>query len=153
MSLNAKICFFGDYAHNLDDKGRVALPSGFRDELGRSERPDLLWGLAYGGHLTLYTEEHWRKLMSDIETTIPDSDRRNMVLRALAVGGRALSLDKAGRILISTDQRTVAGLSREVKILGLGSKIQIWDKLAYERQELPDKAVLDEVYQTQGLNF
>jgi len=159
MNLNSDFYFFGDYAHSLDDKGRLALPSGIREELGRSERPELLFAKANGAaetsdtYLTLYPYEHWRKLMAAMEASITDTDRRNAALRAFTKDGRQLNLDKAGRVLISPDQRAAAGLSREVRILGLGSKIQIWDAAGHERKEAQDKAVLDEVTRTLGLNF
>jgi len=153
MSLDSKLIFYGEYDHSLDDKGRLALPSSFREELGRSERPDILIAWAYGGYLTLYAEKHWRELLEKIEETTPDTSLRNQTLRGLASSGRSLTLDKAGRVLISSDQRVAAGLNREVKILGLGSKIQIWDLAVYKLQAAQDMAVLDEIYKTKGLNF
>ena len=132
------------------------MPSIFREELGRSERPDLLWALPNpnnnGDWLTLYTDEHWRELTEAIEAAANDTEDRNRVLLALADEGRRLSLDKAGRVLISPEQRSAAGLNREVMILGLGSKIQVWDKLAYERQAPQNKEVLRDYYK-KGLKF
>jgi MraZ protein len=153
MSLNSDFCFAGTYTHSLDDKGRLALPSTLREELGRSERPDLLMALVYGEFLTLYPYEHWRRLMAEIKTAIPDTARRNDALRAFSTQVRPLNLDKAGRVLIAPEQRAAAGLAREVKVIGVGSKIEIWDVAAHERQTPQDKAVLDEVIQTRGLDF
>jgi MraZ protein len=154
MSLNSDFCFAGVYTHNLDDKGRLALPSILREELGRSERPDLVMALAYNAScLTLYPYEHWRKLMADIKESIPDTTLRNDALRAFSTQVRPLNLDKVGRVLITPEQRASAGLSREVRIIGVGSKIEIWDAAGHERKELRDKAVLDEVIKTGGLEF
>ena len=154
MSLNSDFCFAGSTIHKLDDKGRFALPSDFREELGRSERPDLVMALAYDiKYLTFYPYEHWRKLMADIEEAMPDTASRNNALRALSTQVRPLSLDKAGRVLISPEQRAAAGLSREVKIIGVGFKIEIWDPSAHEQKERQDKDVLDEVIRTRGLKF
>ncbi|MCL2029545.1 MAG: hypothetical protein FWG97_03935 [Deltaproteobacteria bacterium] len=155
MSLNSDFCFTGPYTHSLDDKGRLALPSNLREELGRSERPDLLMARAYDdGFLTLYPYEGWRNLVCEIEGAIPDTTRRNAALRAFSAQVRPLNLDKAGRVLISQEQRAAARLNREVLILGVGSKIEIWDPAIHKQQkESQDKAVLDEIIQTQGLHF
>jgi len=153
MSLASDFCFAGAYTHSLDDKGRLALPSVLREELGRSERPDLVMALAYDVFLTLYPYEHWRRLMAEIKESIPDTARRNDALRAFSTQVRPLSLDKVGRVLIAPDQRAAAGLSREVRIIGVGSKIEIWDAAGHERKEPLDKAVLDEVIKTRGLEF
>ena len=153
MNLDSDFCFAGAYTHSLDDKGRLALPSNLREELGRSERPDSLMALSYDAFLTLYPYEHWRRLMAEIKTSIPDTTRRNDALRAFSTQVRPLSLDKAGRVLIVPEQRAAAGLSREVRVLGVGSKIEIWDAAGYERKESQDRAVLDEIIKTRGLDF
>jgi MraZ protein len=154
MSLNPDFCFAGAYTHSLDDKGRLALPSILREELGRSERPDLVMALAYdAAFLTLYPYEHWRKLMTDIKEAIPDTARRNDALRAFSTQVRPLNLDKVGRVLISPEQRAAAGLNREVRLIGVGSKIEIWNAAGHKQQEPLDQAVLDEVIKTRGLEF
>jgi MraZ protein len=154
MSLNPVFCFAGSFIHKLDDKGRFALPSDFRDELGRSERPDLVMALAYNvEYLTLYPYEHWRKLMAEIGDAIPDTASRNDALRSLSTRVRPLNLDKAGRVLISPEQRAAVGLGRDVKIIGMGFKVEIWDPAAHERKERQDKDVLDGVINTLGLKF
>ena len=151
---NADFCFAGPYTHSLDEKGRLALPSIMREELGRSERPDLVMALAYGvSFLTLYPIEEWRKLMEGIEKTRTDTIGRNDALRAFSARVRPLNLDKVGRVLISPEQRASAGLSREVVIIGMGTKIDIWDSVAYEQKKSQDKAVMDEVIMTAGLEF
>ena len=154
MSLNPDFCFAGSTVHKLDDKGRLALPSDFREELGRSERPELVMALVYDiQYLTLYPYEHWRKLMADIEEDMPDTASRNNVLRALSTQVRPLNLDKVGRVLISPEQRAAVGLNREVKIIGVGSKIEIWNPAVHEQKERQDKDVLDEVIRTRRLKF
>jgi MraZ protein len=153
MNLNSDFCFFGTFAHTLDDKGRLALPSDFREELSRSERPDTVMALAGGDFLTLYPEEQLRKLMAGIMEGAPDTASRNAALRALSKGSRKLNLDKVGRILISPELRAAAGLTREVSVIGVGSKIQIWDAAGHGRQESQDKAVLSEILANGNLDF
>jgi MraZ protein len=154
ISPNADFCFAGPYTHSLDDKGRLALPSILREELGRSERPDLVMALAYEvSFLSLYPIEEWRKLMEGIKKTRNDTIGRNDALRAFSAEVRPLNLDKAGRVLISPEQRAAVGLSREVVIIGMGTKIHVWDAAAYEQKKSQDKAVRDEVIRTAGLEF
>jgi MraZ protein len=154
ISPNGDFCFAGPYTHSLDDKGRLALPSIMREELGRSERPDLVMALAYEvSFLTLYPMEEWRKLMEGIKKTRTDTIGRNDALRAFSARVRPLNLDKVGRVLISPEQRAAVGLNREVVIIGMDTKIDIWDAAVYEQKKSRDKAVMDEVIRTAGLEF
>jgi len=152
MNLTSDFCFAGPFTHSLDEKGRFAMPSIFREELGHSERPDLVMALAYDiKYLRLYPYEQWRKLMAEIEEAIPDAGRRNDALRAFSTQVRALNLDKAGRLLLPPELRSAAGLNREIKIIGMGSKIDVWDPAAHEQKESHDKSVMDALIMGQGL--
>ena len=137
----------GSATHSLDDKGRLALPSKFREELRQSEKPEEVMALASrDGSVTLYPHEQWLEIVRGIRE-IPEIPKRDAVSRQIISKAESLTLDKAGRILISPRQRAAAGLNREVELLGCGFKIEIWDQARLERQ-----TALDAPYEAEFIN-
>ena len=114
--------FLGAYAHNLDGKGRLAIPARFRD------------GLASGSVLTrgadqclvIYPADVWRALCDKIgELPLSDRDAR-MYRRFLFADATVLDLDGQGRILVPATLRRFAGLERNTTVVGMDNVIEIW---------------------------
>ncbi|MDR1045131.1 MAG: hypothetical protein LBP33_08450 [Candidatus Adiutrix sp.] len=124
--MSERFSFMNTYTHTLDDKGRLALPGRFRDELQKSERPDEVVALPNqeGGYLTLYPHEHWQKVEADLRA-IEDTDERETALEYFVGNSDRLTLDKNGRLLISPRFRELTGLDKEVDVAGLSFKIKI----------------------------
>ena len=123
--MSERFSFMNTYTHTLDDKGRLALPGRFRDELQKSERPDEVVALPNeSGFLTLYPHEHWQKVEADLRA-IEDTDEREAALEYFVGNSDRLTLDKNGRLLISPRFRELTGLDKEVDVVGLSFKIKI----------------------------
>ncbi|MGN1014238.1 MAG: division/cell wall cluster transcriptional repressor MraZ [Butyricicoccus sp.] len=111
----------GEYQHTLDAKGRLFIPAKLREELG--EHATLTRGL--DGCLFLYSEEEWRKLEQTIrELPITKSRKMQRYLISSAVD---VDVDKQGRIVIPPVLRERAGLKKDVTIIGVLSRAEIWD--------------------------
>lgn len=119
--------FLGAYAHNLDGKGRLAIPARFRD------------GLASGSVLTrgadqclvIYPADVWRALCDKIgELPLSDRDAR-MYRRFLFADAAVLDLDGQGRILVPATLRRFAGLDRSAIVVGVDNVIEIWSADAW----------------------
>ncbi len=129
--------FIGEATHNLDDKGRLALPGKFREELRKSQQPDEL--VAYmssqDGCLYLYPAEQWQKIESAIDVQ-ENPKVRKALFREYGLNSERLTLDKTGRLSLSAGHRESAALEREVKVIGSINKIEIWStaRLAACRQ-------------------
>lgn len=128
MALTA---LMGTYHHNIDAKGRMSFPTKLRDLLG---------GEFYVTKsisqkcLTIYSKSEWEKLANKI-AELPDSMGGLDIKRWLFSGAGELVPDKQGRVLIPSDLRDFAGLKKDVVVIGLDDKAEIWDKELWDAQQ------------------
>ncbi len=128
MALNA---LMGTYHHNIDAKGRMSFPTKLRELLG---------GEFYVTKsinqkcLTIYSKDEWDKLAEKI-AQLPDSKGGLDIKRWLFSGAGELIPDKQGRVLIPADLRDFAGLSKDVVVIGLDDKAEIWDKEKWDETQ------------------
>ena len=116
--------FIGEYLYSIDQKKRISIPSKFRKDLGR--QAVVTKGIEKC--LVVYPLEEWTKLAKKLEN-LPTSqtDARGFV-RIMLSGAADVGLDKLGRILIPDYLKEYAFLKKNVAILGLSNRIEIWDK-------------------------
>lgn len=121
--LSHNYMFIGEYSHNLDDKGRLAVPVKFRRDL--SKGAVVTRGL--DNCLFLYTKTEWEKLAEKLANLpISQADSRAFS-RLMLAGAMDVEVDKQGRIILPEYLRSFAGLSKEVIIAGLYNRLEIWD--------------------------
>ena len=114
---------FGGFDHKIDKKGRVFIPSAFREELGESF---IICRGIYGKRcLCIYSADEWKKLVEKIGT-LP-SARSSTVKRFLYDGAFNVEFDTQGRILVPPTLREYAGFDSEVHIIGMDTNLEIWD--------------------------
>ena len=119
----------GEFRHNIDEKGRVIIPSKIRGEMG--DRIVITRGL--DGCLFGYNEKNWDSIMEKLNTLpFTKRDARNFT-RFLTSGAITLEFDKQGRINIPDFLSSYANLSREVVIIGVVNRIEIWSKENWEQ--------------------
>jgi MraZ protein len=127
--------FKGRYAHTLDSKGRLSIPSKFRDVLA-DHQEDVLILTNFDSCLLGFTQEEWRLLEEKIRgqsmfSTMLRQDMRAFV-RYFFSGATECPLDKQGRILIPPSLREFAGFEKEVVLLGLANRIEIWSRKRWD---------------------
>ena len=114
--------FLGRYAHNMDAKGRLAIPARYRDALAAG----LILTRGIDRCLALYPLEAWRPLAEKVAALpLTDADARNF-RRLVFAEAVDLNLDGQGRILIPPDLRRYAELEREAFVVGVDASIEIW---------------------------
>ena len=114
----------GEYSHTIDAKGRLIVPSKFREILG--EEFVLTKGL--DGCLYIYPMENWNAFEKKLRE-LPLTNKNARTLTRFFVSGAILcSTDKQGRILIPQTQREFAGLNKDVILAGNLERIEIWSK-------------------------
>ena len=114
--------FLGEYQHSLDAKGRIIVPSRFREELG--ERFITTKGL--DNCLFLYPMDEWKTIEEKLRTLpFTRADVRSFA-RFFFSGAAELEIDKQGRILLPPNLRDYAGIERELFVIGVGSRVEIW---------------------------
>jgi MraZ protein len=130
--------FRGRYAHTIDSKGRVSIPSGFRTELHRrSERPPIVTnGVTQAGEcLWLYPYEDWCDFENRIVSLSPDNLDAQSYVRFMVSGATECPIDNQGRSLLPGFLREYAKLDREVTIAGVGTRIEIWNKTKFDEDQ------------------
>ena len=119
---------YGKYKHTVDPKGRLFVPSKLRDELGEAFYVTL--GLDHC--LSVYTENGWQAIL-DKYNALPISQARKM--RFLFANAAKCEPDAQGRILIPQKLRTYADLHKDVVVIGVSNRAEIWDSEAYDKLE------------------
>lgn len=120
--------FVGEYLHSLDLKGRIALPVRFREVLGSR----FVLGRGLDKCLFIYPLDEWARVLEKVKA-MPLSQReaRNFA-RYFLSGAVEVEPDKQGRITVPSNLREYAGLEKDVYVLGVGTRIEIWDKATWE---------------------
>lgn len=120
--------FMGEYHHSLDEKGRIIIPSKFREELGESFV--LTRGLE--NCLFVYPLVEWNKIVERLKKLpFTKKDARNFT-RFFLSGATIVELDKQGRINITSPLLNYASLEKECVIVGVNDRIEIWSKDKWE---------------------
>ena len=127
--------FRGRYQHTLDPKGRVSIPSKYRDLLAQYDGSTLVV-VPNESALEVHPLEEWERIEQRIgEKSMFDADLRK-IGRLYISRAREVELDGAGRILLPPETRTQAGLGRDVTLMGPGRKFfEIWDRGRFEEYE------------------
>ena len=116
----------GEYYHNLDAKGRVSIPSKFRDDLGGS----FVLSRGLDNCLYMHSASEWENFKTEIDN-MRGSDGR-VVKRFFYSGATECEIDSQGRIVVPPIFREFAGLSKEVVIVGVSTHAEVWDKEKWE---------------------
>ena len=112
----------GEFHNSIDLNGRVVIPSKFREELG--DKIVLTRGL--DNSLFIYSFDSWVKLTEKLNTlSFTEKDSRNFT-RFMLSGATTLEFDKQGRIIIPGFLKEYASLEKEVVVIGVLNRIEIW---------------------------
>jgi len=118
----------GEFHHNIDDKGRLIIPSKFREELGE----DFIITRGLDGCLFVYANTEWDKVVSKLKgLPFTKKDARSFI-RFFLSGATAAMFDKQGRVNVSLPLTEYAGLNKECVIIGVNDRLEIWAKEKWE---------------------
>lgn len=133
--------FMGEYQHTIDSKGRLFIPARFREGLG--ERFVLTKGL--DGCLFAYPPQEWINLENKMRALpFTRSDVRAFV-RFFFAGASECEVDKQGRVLIPANLRKHAALEKDVVIIGVSSRVEIWALEQWEKYNQEAAASVEQI--------
>lgn len=118
----------GEFQHNIDVKGRMIMPAKFRDELG--EKFVTTKGL--DKCLFIFPLSEWEKLDKQLSELSLSKGRE--IQRFFYGGMTECEIDKQGRILIPANLREYAGLEKDIIVIGLNKRAEIWSKSNWDSQ-------------------
>ncbi|RJQ66289.1 MAG: division/cell wall cluster transcriptional repressor MraZ [Desulfobacteraceae bacterium] len=119
--------FRGSYPHTLDDKGRIFIPTRFRDII-RAGGSDAVMITAMDKCLFAYTLEGWSKVETRILAQAENSEYMRRFRRSFVGGAHECPFDKQGRVLVPPQLRSYALLEKEVVLVGVLNHFEIWSK-------------------------
>ena len=116
--------FMGEYHHTIDEKGRIIIPSKFRNELGTS----FVVTRGIENCLFVYSLPEWDKIVTKLnKLPFTKKDARNFT-RFFLSGASVVEFDKQGRINIATPLISYANLKKECVVVGVGDRLEIWSE-------------------------
>ena len=114
----------GEYHHNIDDKGRLILPSKFREDLG----DEFVITRGLEECLFVYPKDEWQKITEKLKTLPFTKKDARSFMRFFLSGATATAFDKQGRINITSLLISYADIKKECVIIGVGDRLEIWAK-------------------------
>ena len=116
--------FIGEYNHSIDAKGRLIVPSKFREALGDT----FFVTKGLDGCLSVYPTEEWKIFESKLRGLPITNKNARKFTRFFLAGASECEIDKQGRILIPAPLREYAGLVKDAVLVGVSSRIEIWSR-------------------------
>lgn len=121
--------FIGEYAHSIDEKGRLAIPVKFREELLHGAV--VTRGL--DNCLFVYTATEWQKLADKLAALPIAKANTRAFARLMLAGAMDCEVDKQGRVILPEYLRDYATLTKKVVIAGLFNRLEIWDEATWNK--------------------
>ena len=138
--------FFGSYNHNLDEKGRLVIPSKMRDELGC--KAYILKG--FDGALSIFKESDFQNLINELKAFPFHKKNSRAYLRIQLASACELDIDRQGRALLPAQLLSKYGIGKEVIVIGALDHIEVWNKNAYETYEKSADSSFEEIAEELG---
>jgi len=120
--------FYGEFAHSLDRKGRLIIPSKFREALKDAYAEKLYITRGLDKCLFVFTEEEWKIQESKFRSIPFTKSEHRKFNRLFFSGAQDVLADKQGRILLSSYLKNYADIKKEVVFIGVSNRIEIWAK-------------------------
>jgi len=118
----------GEYQHNLDIKGRMAIPAKFREKLGAGA----IITRGIDNCLFVFANAEWEELAKKLMALPLTQANSRAFVRLMLAGASDVEIDNQGRILIPDYLRQYANLKKEAVITGLYNRIEIWDEKTWQ---------------------
>jgi MraZ protein len=136
----------GEYKHNLDPKGRMAMPAKFREKLAAGA----IITRGIDDCLFVFANAEWEELAKKLVALPLAQANSRAFVRLMLAGATDVELDSQGRILIPDYLRKYAGLKKEVVVAGLYNRIEVWDGEAWQTYKTKTEASSEQIAEQLG---
>lgn len=133
--------FIGEYEHSVDAKGRVIMPAKLREDIG--EKFIVTKGL--DGCLFAYSKTEWSNFEEKLKTLPLTNKNARDFVRFFLSGAIECEIDKQGRFLIPNNLREYASLEKEINIIGVGTRIEIWNRESWKKYSSSENISADDI--------
>ncbi|MEZ0469260.1 MULTISPECIES: division/cell wall cluster transcriptional repressor MraZ [Luteimonas] len=128
--------FQGETAITIDDKGRLAIPTAYRDLIARAcgNRLVITYNPFESGCLFLYPEKEWERVRDAVNALPGTLSAHRRMQRNLVGSAAPVELDGSSRIGIPASHRSAVGIEKKAVLLGMGDKFELWSEQAHHAQ-------------------
>ena len=133
--------FIGEYEHSVDAKGRVIMPSKLREDIGEN----FIVTKGLDGCLFAYSKTEWSNFEEKLKTLPLTNKNARDFVRFFLSGAVECEIDKQGRFLIPSNLRIYASLEKEINIIGVGTRIEIWNRESWKNYSSEENISADEI--------
>ena len=137
--------FLGEFQHTLDPKGRVILPSAFREQL----QEGLVMTVGLDNCLNVHPAADWERVVTGLRDLRATDRRERAFARMMTSSAHPETPDRQGRITIPARLRDYARLAKDVTVVGADSRVELWNAEAwagYREQAMHDFANTDQAF-------
>ena len=120
--------FMGEYNHTIDAKGRLIIPSKFRETLG----DEFVVTKGMDGCLFVFDNSEWQAFEEKLRSLPMIDKEARQFTRYFLAGAASLEVDKQGRILLPAVLREFAGITKDAVLVGVGNRVEIWSRDRWE---------------------
>jgi len=120
--------FYGEYEHTIDKKGRLIIPSRFRESFKEYDISKLYITRGLDKCLFMFTENEWKTQESKFKSISFTKSESRKFNRLYFSGAANIECDRQGRILIPKYLKDFAGIKKEVMFIGVSNRMEIWAK-------------------------
>lgn len=142
--------FMGEYNHTIDPKNRLIVPAKFREGLGEN----FVISSGLDGCLYLTPANEWEKFTEQL-MALPNTMEARQVQRHFLRNANECELDKQGRILVPQNLKDSVGLEKNILLIGVGKRVELWAEEKYETLACSEsmEALVEKMSTIYGLNF
>lgn len=147
--------FYGETAITLDSKGRMAIPTRFRDAIAEvcANRLVFTYSAFDPGCLWLYPEPEWQRVRDDVMKLSTFKDSHRALQRKLVGSASLAEPDASGRVLVPQSLREVTGLEKRALLMGMGARFEIWNETVLTKKRVEEDGSLFDQASTEMENL
>ena len=133
--------FIGEYEHSVDAKGRVIMPAKLREDVGEN----FIVTKGLDGCLFGFSKAEWANFEEKLKSLPLTNKNARDFVRFFLSGAIECEIDKQGRFLIASNLREYAAMEKEVVIIGVGTRIEFWDKAKWKEYNSSENISADNI--------
>jgi MraZ protein len=137
--------WYGQYSHTLDDKDRFILPSKFREKIKHLKKKKLYITRGLDGCLFLFSQSVWEKLEKELKSISFTKQQTRSFNRLYFSGAQEVDIDLQGRVTLPLYLKEFAQIKKDIVIIGVADRIEVWDKGRWDRFYRANKERFEEV--------
>jgi len=140
--------FYGEFKHNLDNKGRLILPSLFRDVAKENYIENFYITRGFEGCLLMFSEQEWRDQESKLKQLSFTKKESRKFSRLYFSAAAKVNVDKQGRFLLPKYLKDFANIQREVIFIGVSNRVEIWSSETWKKYYESEKNSFEDIAET-----